>query len=124
MENSFENIKKNYPNNKNFPVPQQRANFNTEELRKRYKHGRFTSDEIRRLSRSDLAILRQIDDALKEGFDEDTQNTGKDGLSGPSELGVYPGGQVPITTTLGGGYYFIPPIHNKNVAEISEQFFD
>ncbi len=124
IENSFEYIKRNFLNNKNFPVPQQRANFNTEELRKRYKYGRFTLDEIRRLNRSNVALLRHIDEALKDGIDEDTQNTGKDGLSGPSELGVYPGGQLPITTTLGGGYYFIPPIPNRNIAYISEQFFD
>ena len=124
IETSFENIKKNFLNNDNFPVPQQRANFNTEELRKRYNYGRFTLDEIRRLSRSDATISSHIQDALSDGIDEDTQNTGKDGLSGPSELGVYPGGQVPITTTLGGGYYFIPPIPNKNIGKISEQFFD
>lgn len=124
IENSFEYIKKNFLNNKNFPVPQQRANFNTEELRKRHKYGRFTLDEIRRLNRSNVALLRPIDEALKDGIDEETQNTGKDGLSGPSELGVYPEGRLPITTTLGGGYYFIPPIPNRNIAYISEQFFD
>lgn len=124
IETSFENIKKNFLNNENFPVPQQRANFNTEELRKRYKYGRFTLDETRRLSRSDATISSYIQDVLRDGIDEDTQNTGKDGLSGPSELGVYPGGQVPITTTLGGGYYFIPPIPTRNIADISEQFFD
>ena len=50
------------------------------------------------------------------------QNTGKDGLSGPSEFGVYTGDPKPITTTLGGGYYFIPPIPNRKIAVIGEQF--
>jgi hypothetical protein len=53
----------------------------------------------------------------------DSQNTGKDGLSGPSELGVYPEGQPQVTFTLGGGYYFIPPIPNRKIADIGEQFF-
>jgi hypothetical protein len=56
--------------------------------------------------------------------DPDTENTGKDGLSGPSELGIYPQGEFPITVTLGGGYYFIPPISNRKISDISEQFFD
>jgi Dyp-type peroxidase family len=123
IETSFENIKKNFLNNKDFPVPQQRANFNTEELRKR-RDGRFTLDEIRKLSRSDLALPWYLYEGIKDGIGEDTENTGKDGLSGPSELGVYPLGQDPITTTLGGGYYFIPPIPNRNIADIGEQFFD
>ena len=56
-------------------------------------------------------------------IDPDSKNTGKDGLSGPSELGVYPQGERSITFTLGGGYYFIPPIPNKKISDISEQFF-
>lgn len=35
----------------------------------------------------------------------------------------YSYGQIPGTLPLGGGYYFIPPIPNKRVSEISEQFF-
>jgi hypothetical protein len=57
-------------------------------------------------------------------IDPDSLNTGKDGLSGPSELGVYPQGEFPVTVTLGGGYYFIPPIPRKKVSEIGEQFFN
>jgi hypothetical protein len=52
------------------------------------------------------------------------QNTGKEGLAGPSELGVYPEEEVVITTPVGGGYYFIPPIPNKRISNISEQFFE
>ena len=35
----------------------------------------------------------------------------------------HPGGQIPATVTLGGGYYFIPPIPNKRISDLSEQFF-
>ena len=56
IENGFENIKKNFLNNKNFPVPELRANFKTEELRIRRQHGRFSLDDTRRLNRSDANI--------------------------------------------------------------------
>lgn len=118
IEKGFEYIKKNFLNNKNFPVPEKRPNFNIEELRKRHRYGLFTQNEIRELKISEISTYN---DGTRDI--EDTQNTGKDGLSGPSENGIYPGGQFPITTTHGGGYYFIPPIPNKNIAQISEQFF-
>lgn len=35
----------------------------------------------------------------------------------------YSRGQIPGTVTLGGGYYFIPPIPNKDLSDLSEQFF-
>jgi hypothetical protein len=37
---------------------------------------------------------------------------------------VYPQGEVPITVTLGGGYYFIPPLPKKKSSDIGEQFFE
>ena len=40
-----------------------------------------------------------------------------------ADLGMYPQGERSITFTLGGGYYFIPPIPNKKISDISEQFF-
>lgn len=118
IEKGFEYIKANFLNNKNFPVPKQRPNFNVEELRKRHRYGLFTENEIRGLKLSETSAYIGTDDNI-----QDTQNTGKDGLSGPSENGIYPGGQFPIITTHGGGYYFIPPIPSKNIAQISEQFF-
>ena len=63
-------------------------------------------------------------DAIREAEDEDSQNTGREGLSGPSKLGVRPGGEFLATVTLGGGYYFVPPIPHKNLTRITEQFFD
>jgi Dyp-type peroxidase family len=107
IKNAFENIKKNFLNNKNFPVPQLRKNFNSIEAKQRLQQASLPNGAHGSLS-----------------YNPDTQNTGKEGLSGPSELGVFPGGLPPVTITLGGGYYFIPPIPNKKISDISEQFFD
>ena len=49
--------------------------------------------------------------------------TGQGGFSEPTELDVNLDGLMQVTLTLGGGYYFIPPIPNKNISNISEQFF-
>jgi Dyp-type peroxidase family len=35
----------------------------------------------------------------------------------------HPGSEIPATVTLGGGYYFVPPIPNKRISDLSEQFF-
>jgi Dyp-type peroxidase family len=51
-------------------------------------------------------------------------NTGREGLSGPSELGKIPTGQFLAIVPFGGGYYFVPPIQNKNFTEIAKPFFD
>ena len=98
-----------------FPVPHQRKRFTSIELQRRRSQGRFTATEVQGLGNINTGKL---------SLDADTQNTGRDGLSGPSELGVYPQGQSPITVTLGGGYYFIPPIPEKKISDISEQFFE
>jgi Dyp-type peroxidase family len=113
IENGFEYIKKNLLNNKNFPIPQKRR-FNSTELRQRESQGRLAPVDLQRLNRMKYNGI---------SIDPDSENTGKDGLSGPSELGVYPQGERSITFTLGGGYYFIPPIPNKKISDISEQFF-
>jgi Dyp-type peroxidase family len=114
IENGFEYIKKRLLNNKNFPVPEQRKNFNSVELEKRFQPNRRAFGGVSKFQNANhYSPYRDFE-----------PNTGKDGLSGPSELGVYPQGQTSITTTLGGGYYFIPPIPNKRIFDISEQFFD
>jgi Dyp-type peroxidase family len=115
IEKGFEYIKKKFLNNENFPVPQQRKNFNSLELQRRREQGRFTVAEQKMLR------SRTTD---KNTIDDNTQNTGREGFSGPSENGVYPQGQFPLTTTFGGGYYFVPPIPRRKISEISEQFFD
>jgi Dyp-type peroxidase family len=121
IEKGFEFIKKNFLVNKNFPVPTQRKNFNTQELLRRRQFGRFTVDEIRKGYPGQYP--HNYDLLVKESHDPDAQNTGKEGLSGPSEIGIYPAGQSQITITLGGGYYFIPPIPDRKISNIGEQFF-
>lgn len=113
IERGFEYIKKEFLNNVNFPVPGQRKSFNQIEAAKRRQQGRLTTSE-----------LQMLDKNVNLYGDDDTQNTGRDGLSGPSENGVYKEGQFSITTTHGGGYYFVPPIPNKKISDISEQFFN
>jgi hypothetical protein len=119
-------------NNKNFPTPDIRKDFNQNEKRFRHEHGRFSPEEELIISKSidskNCVGLSKIfsnlsNSALADSLEADTQNTGKEGLAGPSELGVYPKGRPSLLTTLGGGYYFIPPIPNKNISEIGKQFF-
>jgi Dyp-type peroxidase family len=114
IEKGFEYIKKRFLNNEDFPIPERRKSFNSIELQTRQRHGRLTPNEL-------YVLGKKISD--KQTVDRSAQNTGRDGLSGPSELGVYPQGQFWITIAQGGGYYFIPPIPKKKIASISEQFF-
>ena len=128
IRNGFEYIKKHYLNNKNFPVPDARKNFSREELSFRHAHGRFSEDELRRMvpyQRSSLGLdSATYACALQEAKDPNLQNTGKEGLGGPSQLGVYPRGDFVVTVSQGGGYYFIPPIPNRKISEIGQQFFE
>lgn len=71
IRNGFEYIKKNFLNNKNFPVI----------------------------------------------------NIGKEGLAGPSNTGGKGFKEFSATRVLGGGYYFVPPIPNKDIGDVVEQFF-
>ena len=126
--NGFEHIKKHYLNNKNFPVPEARKNFTREEIACRRMRGRFSEEELRKLGPYQKSILGPdalaYASKLQEAKDPDLQNTGKEGLAGPSQLGIYPRGDIVATTTLGGGYYFIPPIPNKKICEIGQQFLE
>ena len=95
----------------------------------RHRHGRFSEFELRGLGpheRSLLGIDSKDDfaQAIRESRNVDSQNTGMEGLSGPSKLGINPYGEPLATVTMGGGYYFIPPIPHRNVSEIAEQFFE
>jgi Dyp-type peroxidase family len=126
INNGFEYIKKNFLNNKNFPVPEVR-NFTNEELAERHRHARFSEDELKKLGSGVKATLgldsKAYGGAVEETRDTDSQNTGRDGLAGPSQLGIKSRGEFLATVPLGGGYYFIPPIPNKNISDIGEQFF-
>jgi len=130
IENSFEFIKKNWLNNKNFPAEEQRP-FTKHELSDRHSQGRFSLRELEQirfdLSKSQLLGLDDkyvLKDKLEEIKDPDTQNTGKEGLAGPSELGVIPTGEFLTIVPIGGGYYFMPPIPKQRIANIGQQFFE
>jgi Dyp-type peroxidase family len=116
----FEYITKNFLKNKDFPVPTLR-NFTREESTRRRQHGRFSPGELKRMQAQ--KPVSQYEKALEDSNNPDSQNTGREGLSGPSELGVYSQRQTSITISLGGGYYFVPPIPNKSIKDLSEQFF-
>jgi len=131
IENAFEHIKKNWLNDKRFPTPSFRP-FSILETKKRHSQGRFSAIEIEQVARFDISkkhllglddygVLR---DKLNETSDPDTQTTGREGLAGPSELGVTPTGDFLAVTPFGGGYYFVPPVPNGNISEIGQQFFD
>lgn len=128
IENGFEYIKKNLLNNKNFPVPGVRDKFTSEELSYRRMHGRFSEMELFSLDSHQKSALgldsKNFRKAVAEARSHDVQNTGKEGLAGPSKLGVYPRGDLVATVTLGGGYYFVPPISKQKISEIGQQFFD
>jgi Dyp-type peroxidase family len=128
IRNGFEYIKKYFLNDKDFPVTRVRKNFTKEELEERHRHARFSDVELESLGRIERAALglnsRTYSDAIRETQDPDTQNTGREGLAGPSELGIEPRGEFLATVPLGGGYYFIPPIPNKKISDIGDQFFD
>jgi Dyp-type peroxidase family len=129
IENSFEFIKKNWLNKKDFPTPLHRP-FNMYEVKKRHSQGRFSRQEIDQIARLDLPKrllglddYEVLKDKIKETDDLDTQNTGREGLAGPSELGVTPVGDFMAIMPFGGGYYFIPPIPNDSITNIGQQFF-
>ena len=153
IENGFEFIKKNWLNNQNFPVPISgpalRRTFTERELIERHKHGRLTGRELIEIKydmskRKLLGLgadgdfnkaLRQsgynltshsgqpVKDQVGNQIIANTQNTGREGLAGPSELGVSPTGQILTIIPMGGGYYFVPPIPEKGVKYIGQQFF-
>ncbi|HEY9386502.1 MAG TPA: Dyp-type peroxidase [Nitrososphaeraceae archaeon] len=129
ISKGFERIKKKFLNNKDFPVPEVRKSFTREESTERRRHARFSKDELRRMGPNEkYAFGLDSEEAYRQAIEEsqykDSQNTGREGLCGPSKLGIIPNGEFLATVTLGGGYYFIPPIPNKNITELAEQFFD
>jgi hypothetical protein len=78
----------------------------------------LSSGQKRLLGLNDKHMLEEAKEAASV-----TQNTGREGLAGPSKLGVIASGQFLATIPLGGGYYFIPPIPEKTIAKIGDQFF-
>jgi deferrochelatase/peroxidase EfeB len=131
IKHKFEFIKKKWFGSKTFPVPRPEPHFTPQEVKERRRRGRFTVDKL-------TSIENDIDKREFLGLKEDedfqrakdearmlyTQNTGREGLSGPSELGVIPTGQFLVIVPFGGGYYFVPHIPNKKFEEIAKPFFD
>jgi Dyp-type peroxidase family len=150
IQNGFEFIKTRWFNNKNFPVPDERE-FTEDEERQRRKLGRLTADQLLGLSpeqRKDHGLDEddEFNQALQDagvvnpGIDNkfnsrdidknddslvpDTQNTGREGLAGPSEHGTVPTGEFLAIVPFGGGYYFVPPIPKQRISNIGQQFFE
>jgi Dyp-type peroxidase family len=141
LAESFEFVKTIWLNSSGFPVPLHDAQFivdghqvvprvfTQEELRFRHSRGRFTADELKALTPDQRQLLGYADDkayraAIAQATnDPRTQETGREGLSGPSLNGVNVDGEQVSTVALGGGYYFVPPIPDQNIAEIGQQFF-
>ena len=72
IRDGFEFIKKNWFNNKNFPVPLLR-DFTDHELQERHKGGRFTVAELQRLTADQRKVLGLDDD---EEFKNAFENAG------------------------------------------------
>ncbi len=137
IDKTFEFIKKSWAGSKTFPVPAPRPDFTDHEIKIRKSQGRFTAAQLNAIITpthdSPQEILLGLDDpdVLEEkknqvegkDADPDTQNTGREGLAGPSELGVVPSGEFLAIVPFGGGYYFVPPIPNKKISDIGQQFF-
>ena len=102
IKKGFEYIKKNFLNNEKFPVPDQRKNFRPEELARGHYYDRFTNFELRK------EHISYSNSLLNSSYGAESQNTGREGLSGPSEIGVFPDGQFIATIPVGGGYYYYP----------------
>lgn len=119
IENSFEHIKKEFLNNKNLNLDQK---------------GDLPSDSSSiKFQNASIISNKQMKEEGKPffGYSKTSVNTRhNDQSSGllpnrfdqSNKIG-YSDGQIPGTITLGGGYYFIPPIPNRQISEISEQFF-
>jgi Dyp-type peroxidase family len=124
---SFEFMKTKWFGNGGFPVPQIRP-FTTLENDVRHQSGRFSAAELTALTADERKLLGLSDPdafekARKAADKEETKETGREGLAGPSEHGVIPTGEFLAIVPLGGGYYFCPPIPNQDLSQIGQQFF-
>src|SRR5262249_24718716 len=105
--------------------------FSAAELDARHQRGRFSAAELEAIAKDagkrallGLSSDDVFEDKLKEAkTNRLTQQTGREGLAGPSELGTVPTGEFLAIMPLGGGYYFVPPIPNQDLGQIGQQFF-
>src|SRR5262249_25949956 len=99
IEHTFEYIKKEFLGSKTFPTPDYRK-FSPHEINKRKSQGRFTREQLNSIlsdpSKKLLLGLNDadvLDDKRKETLHPHAHYTGREGLAGPSELGVNPTGE-------------------------------
>jgi Dyp-type peroxidase family len=119
IANGFEYIKRNLLNNKKFPVPEVRKNFNKYELQERLGHEHFSRDEAKQYRFDVVGFMNSTRDQTYSDI-----QTGREGLAGPSQLGLTPQGNFIATYPIGGGYYFIPPAPHGHLSEIADLFFE
>ena len=131
VEARFEFIKQQWAGNRTFPVPALRP-FAPAELVARHKFGRLTAAELQAIAgnapaRALLGLTAQPDfDAAQtaaQASDSLGQQTGREGLAGPSEHGTVTSGEFLAIVPLGGGYYFVPPRPGGDIAATGQQFF-
>ena len=107
IEEGFEYIKKEFFNNKNSsPLDSEKEIFNQS-----FKKG-DTNSPFPKAEYTKKGSKLYPDQSDGSNMSKDPENALK-----------HPGGQIPATITLGGGYYFIPPLPNKKFSDLSEQFF-
>jgi Dyp-type peroxidase family len=128
LSQGFEHLRRGFLGAADFPVPSVRP-FTRAELDQRHRGGRFTVEELKAMGPEARALVGLADDdaladAIEEASDPAASRTGRDGLAGPSENGVTPTGEFLAAVALGGGYYFVPPIPDRDVAQIGKQFFE
>ena len=120
IEKGFEYIKKEFLGNKNYPP----SNSKKDSLKRNSKMGvtnsTFHKAEYTKKRSKLYPDKSGVSDILK--YHATPLNMSQVTSSESSSLS-HPGGQIPATVTLGGGYYFIPPIPNKRISDLSEQFF-
>jgi hypothetical protein len=127
LAGQFEAVKR-FLNDPAFPVPSVRP-FTQSEIEDRHRHGRFTVAALQAMTpgERELCGLRSDEafaDALAEAAAPEALATGREGMAGPSENGVTASGLSLAVVPLGGGYYFVPPIPDRDVSRIGQQFFD
>ena len=111
-------------------MPSQRA-FTPPEQQARHRGGRHARAELEAVrgdpeKRALLGLTADDDfeDALRAADEPATQQTGREGLAGPSEHGVVTTGEFLAVVPLGGGYYFVPPIPDRDVSRIGQPYLE
>ena len=113
IEKGFEYIKKEFLGSKNFPPFDSKKAIPNRNSKMSVSNSSFRTAEYgEKGSRLDTDRSGGIN--ISKGY-ETALNISQTKSSESSSLS-HPGGQIPSTVTLGGGYYFIPPIPNKRIS--------